>query len=197
MRRPPLGRSFPRSGVGMQPWALQRPREQLAQHYLQPSGCNSLPLSPCGRGILFFACPKKRIKRKGSPVAETTPFAKVRNRRGKNSLRSNSLPLHPVPHLAERLSANGPPLCPDKSQRNKPQSGGAHVRGRREWVKRKGNSTICQHHHVTPHPLRHFDEHSHGQSPGQSKVRSHMRRPPHGCNPHPQGDRDRRLQPDS
>ena len=49
--------------------------------------------SPCGRGILFFACPKKRTKRKGSCVAETTPFDDLWNRRGKNSLRSNSLPL--------------------------------------------------------------------------------------------------------
>ena len=58
--------------------------------------------------ILFFACPKKRTKRKGSRATETTPAAKVRNRRGKNSLRSNSLPLHPVPALAARLSDNGP-----------------------------------------------------------------------------------------
>ena len=43
----------------------------------------------------FFSCPKKRTKRKGSPVAETTPADGLRNRRGKNSLRSNSLPLSP------------------------------------------------------------------------------------------------------
>ena len=46
--------------------------------------------------------------RKGSPAAETAPFVGVRNRRGKNSLRSNSLPLHPVPHPAARLSGKGP-----------------------------------------------------------------------------------------
>ncbi len=80
-------------------------------------------------GGAFFSCPKKRNKRKGSPVAETTPFAKVRNRRGNNSLRSNSLPLHPVPHLAARLSANGPPSCPNTPQQNKPQADGATVRG--------------------------------------------------------------------
>ena len=67
-----------------------------------------MPGNPCGLPILFFACPKKRNKRKGSPAAETAPFAKVRNRRGNNSLRSNSLPLHPIPRLAARLSANGP-----------------------------------------------------------------------------------------
>ena len=66
------------------------------------------PGNPCGMGILFFACPKKRTKRKGSPAAETTPFAEVQNRRGKNSLRSNSLPLHPVPHPAARPSGKGP-----------------------------------------------------------------------------------------
>ena len=64
-------------------------------------------------------------KRVGLPNWRSTPFAKVR---------SNSLPLHPVPHLAARLSANGLPSCPDKSQRNKSQSGGADVRGEQEPV---------------------------------------------------------------
>ena len=50
---------------------------------------------PSPGGVLFFACPKKRTKRKGSPAAETTPVDGLRNRRGKNSLRSNSLPLFP------------------------------------------------------------------------------------------------------
>jgi hypothetical protein len=45
--------------------------------------------------------------RNGSQAAENDPFVKVRNRRGKNSLRSNSLPLDPVPDLAARLSGNG------------------------------------------------------------------------------------------
>ena len=52
-------------------------------------------LAPSPGGVLFFACPKKRTKRKGSPAAETTPVDGLRNRRGKNSLRSNSLPLFP------------------------------------------------------------------------------------------------------
>ena len=52
-------------------------------------------LVPSPGGVLFFACPKKRTKRKGSPAAETTPVDGPRNRRGKNSLRSNSLPLFP------------------------------------------------------------------------------------------------------
>ena len=52
-------------------------------------------LVPSPGGVLFFACPKKRTKRKGSPAAETTPVGGLRNRRGKNSLRSNSLPLFP------------------------------------------------------------------------------------------------------
>ena len=52
-------------------------------------------LAPSPGGVLFFACPKKRTKRKGSPAAETTPIDGLRNRRGKNSLRSNSLPLYP------------------------------------------------------------------------------------------------------
>jgi len=106
-QQPPLVRSFPRSSVGMQPWALQRPHCAKGR-ISELAWRRSHPLSPCGRGILFFACPKKRNKRKGSPAAETTPFAKVQNRRGNNSLRSNSLPLHPVPRLAARLSANGP-----------------------------------------------------------------------------------------
>ena len=50
---------------------------------------------PSPGGVLFFACPKKRTKRKGSPAAETTPVDGLRNRRGKNSLRSDSLPLFP------------------------------------------------------------------------------------------------------
>jgi len=50
---------------------------------------------------------KKRTKRKGSHAAETTPVAKARNRRGKNSLRSDSLPLHPAPDLAARPSDDG------------------------------------------------------------------------------------------
>ena len=52
-------------------------------------------VDPSPGGVLFFACPKKRTKRKGSPAAETTPVDGLRNRRGKNSLRSNSLPLFP------------------------------------------------------------------------------------------------------
>ena len=52
-------------------------------------------IAPLPVGVLFFACPKKRTKRKGSPAAETTPVDGLRNRRGKNSLRSNSLPLFP------------------------------------------------------------------------------------------------------
>ena len=30
-------------------------------------------LDPSPGGVLFFACPKKRTKRKGRPAAETTP----------------------------------------------------------------------------------------------------------------------------
>ena len=52
-------------------------------------------VDPSPGGVLFFACPKKRTKRKGSPAAETTPIDGLRNRRGKNSLRSDSLPLFP------------------------------------------------------------------------------------------------------
>lgn len=52
-------------------------------------------IAPSPGGVLFFACPKKRTKRKGSPAAETTPVDGLRNRRGKNSLRSDSLPLFP------------------------------------------------------------------------------------------------------
>ena len=66
---------------------------------------------PSPGGVLFFACPKKRTRRvvcatplrKGSPAAETTPVAGLRNRRGKNSLRSDSLPL--VPGSAPRRPA--------------------------------------------------------------------------------------------
>jgi len=63
----------------------------------------------------FLCVPKEKKRRvvcatplrKGSPAAETTPFVEVWNRRGKNSLRSDSLPLHPVPHPAARLSGKG------------------------------------------------------------------------------------------
>ena len=82
---------------------------------------------PSPGGVLFFACPKKRTRRvvcatplrKGSPAAETTPVDELRNRRGKNSLRSNSLPL--VPGSAPRRPAQrqravffpGDPSCPE------------------------------------------------------------------------------------
>ena len=87
-------------------WTLQR----------YPDGITPLP-----GGVLFFACPKKRTKRKGSPAAETTPVDGLRNRRGKNSLRSNSLPLSPgsAPRRpAQRQRAvffPGDPSCPEPS----------------------------------------------------------------------------------
>mgnify|MGYP006974893329 CR=1 FL=1 len=55
--------------------------------------CQTKQGVPSPGGILFFVCPKKRIKRNGSPSAETAPVVELRNRRGKNSLRSNSSPL--------------------------------------------------------------------------------------------------------
>ena len=78
-------------------------------------------LAPSPGGVLFFACPKKRTKRKGSPAAETTPDDGLRNRRGKNSLRSDSLPL--FPGSAPRRPAQrqrtvcfpGYPSCPEPS----------------------------------------------------------------------------------
>ncbi len=83
--------------------------------------------NPCRLPILFFACPKKRTKRKGSHATETTPVAKARNRRGKQrvdgsnrrSLRSDSLPLHPAPTLAARLSDDGPYTRPPFFQKIK------------------------------------------------------------------------------
>ena len=78
---------------------------------------------PSPGGVLFFACPKKRTKRKGSPAAETTPVDGLRNRRGKNSLRSDSLPLSPgsAPRRpAQRQRAvffPGNPSCPASSSR--------------------------------------------------------------------------------
>ena len=80
-------------------------------------------LVPSPGGVLFFACPKKRTKRKGSPAAETTPVDGLRNRRGKNSLRSDSLPLFPgsAPRRpAQRQRAvffPGNPSCPASSSR--------------------------------------------------------------------------------
>jgi hypothetical protein len=63
----------------------------------------------------FLCQPKEKKRRvvcatplqKGSQATENAPFGKVRNRRGKNSLPSNRLPLHPAPDLAARLSGNG------------------------------------------------------------------------------------------
>ena len=86
-------------------------------------------LVPSPGGVLFFACPKKRTRRvvcatplrKGSPAAETTPVDGLRNRRGKNSLRSDSLPLSPgsAPRRpAQRQRAvffPGNPSCPEPS----------------------------------------------------------------------------------
>ena len=84
-------------------------------------------VDPSPGGVLFFACPKKRTKRKGSPAAETTPVDGLRNRRGKNSLRSNSLPLVPGPaprRPAQRQRAvcfPGNPPCPaPPSRRGQP-----------------------------------------------------------------------------
>ncbi len=63
---------------------------------------------PAGFPFFSLRAQRKRTKRKGSQATETTPVTKARNRRGKNSLRSDSLPLHPLPDLADRLSGNGP-----------------------------------------------------------------------------------------
>jgi len=52
---------------------------------------------------------QKKEPKKDSRVAETTPVVEMRNRRGKNSLRSNSLPLFPALHPAAWLSGNGFP----------------------------------------------------------------------------------------
>ena len=93
------------TGVGT---ALYRTHEPKRRNSSTKTYLNILNIeNPCELLILFFACPKKRTKRKGSRATETTPFAEVWNRRGKNSLRSNSLPLHPAPNLAARLSGNG------------------------------------------------------------------------------------------
>ena len=62
---------------------------------------------PSPGGVLFFACPKKRTKRNGSHAALTTPVDALRNRRGENSLRSNSSPLFPVAEPAARQGGNG------------------------------------------------------------------------------------------
>jgi hypothetical protein len=94
-------------------------------------------IDPSPGGVLFFACPKKRTRRvvcatplrKGSPAAETTPVDELRNRRGKNSLRSNSLPLFPgsAPRRpAQRQRAvfvPGNPPCPEPpSRRGQPST---------------------------------------------------------------------------
>ncbi len=78
-----------------------------------------LPAIPAGFPFFSLRAQRKRTKRKGSQAAETTPFVKAWNRRGKNSLRSNSSPLPPAPDLAARLSGNGAnrprtPLSPSK-----------------------------------------------------------------------------------
>ncbi len=86
---------------------LQRPCLSADRSHA-PAWAPDAPASPDGiapspGGVLFFVCPKKRTKRKGSPAAETTPVDGLRNRRGKNSLRSDSLPL--VPGSAPRRPA--------------------------------------------------------------------------------------------
>ena len=62
---------------------------------------------PAGFPFFFLRAQRKEPKKRAAKAAEKTPSVKVRNRRGKNSLRSNSLPLHPVPDLVARLSGNG------------------------------------------------------------------------------------------
>jgi len=52
---------------------------------------------------------KKVTKENGSPAALTTPVVALRNRRGENSLRSNSSPLFPVAEPAARQGGNGFP----------------------------------------------------------------------------------------
>ncbi len=82
------------------------------------------------------------------------------------SLRSNSLPLHPVPHLAARLSANGPPSCPDTLRRNKPHPGGADVCGGQESVEPivGVRSSLQPARQRNTSYFRHFDEHGEEKS---------------------------------
>ena len=115
----PISLIFPPSSPGTPPRTLQ-PHQNA--------------IDPLPGGVLFFACPKKRTKRKGSPAAETTPVDGLRNRRGKNSLRSDSLPLVPgsAPrHPAQRQRAvcfPGDPSCREPSswrgQRSSSRLGG-------------------------------------------------------------------------
>ena len=125
---------------------------------------------PLPGGVLFFACPKKRTKRKGSPAAETTPVDGLRNRRGKNSLRSNSLPLSPgsAPRRpAQRQRAvfvPGDPSCPEPpSRRGQPSTSRRSIlreivptRDRSHapaWERRPGRSSVrFRHQPPTPTP---------------------------------------------
>jgi len=50
---------------------------------------------------------QKKDQKNGSHAALTAPVDALRNRRGKNSLRSNSLPLFPVAEPAARQGGNG------------------------------------------------------------------------------------------
>ena len=101
-----------------------------------PNWRGDIPILCLPAGGAFFSL---LAQRKETKERAALPLRRPRSPRcgtggAKNSLRSNSLPLHPVPRLAERLSANGPPSCPNYPRRNKPQPGGAQVRGHREWV---------------------------------------------------------------
>ena len=95
---------------------------------------HQIGISPSSGGVLFFACPKKRTKRKGSPAAETTPVAGLRTGGAKTRCAQTVCPFFPVPHPAARLSAKGlffvpeNPSCPEPSawrgQRSSPRLGG-------------------------------------------------------------------------
>ena len=131
-------------------WQVQKTAQQRNLHRSHAPAWERHPDAPASPnrqhpspgGVLFFACPKKRTRRvvcatplrKGSPAAETTPVDGLRNRRGKNSLRSDSLPLVPgsAPrHPAQRQRAvcfPGDPSCREPSswrgQRSSSRLGG-------------------------------------------------------------------------
>ena len=110
-------------GVGWAGFFAHRLLEFKPNTFSAPSGRINTAVS-LREGHSFLCVPKEKKRRvvcatplrKGSQSAETTPVTKARNRRDKQrvglsnrrSLRSNSLPLHPAPDLAARLSGNGP-----------------------------------------------------------------------------------------
>ena len=111
-----MARSYPRAqpgAVGAGRARDRNPRERKTI-VLTPQRHQG-GIDPSPGGVLFFACPKKRTKRKGSPAAETTPVDGLRNRRGQRptswqgSMGARIMPAIPPPSRPDLPRRQHPP----------------------------------------------------------------------------------------